>query len=104
MGQRPKNRAERERVVEGIQRDIDKVVKDIYKVEESDLKKLHEEKREIYTDRLVKLKVKANKHKAKLEQVKSGATIAPSGGSLNEPLIQEAGDDVELMDLEKADK
>ena len=72
LGTRPKNRVERERVVEGIQRDIEKVIKDIYKAEEMDLKKLHEEKREVYTDRLVKLKVKANKQKAKLEQVKTG--------------------------------
>ena len=67
LGNRPKNRAERDRVVEGITRDIEKVIKDIYKAEETDLKKLHDEKREIYTDRLVKIKVKANKQKAKLE-------------------------------------
>jgi hypothetical protein len=103
LGTRAKNRPERDRVVEGISRDIEKVIKDIYKAEETDLKKLHEEKREVYTDRLVKLKVKANKQKAKLEQVKSGATLAPSSGLLTEPLIQD-GDDVELMDLEKADK
>lgn len=55
-----------------------------------DLKKLHEEKREVYTDRLVKLKVKANKQKAKLEQVKAGQPIAPStsgNGMLTEALI-----------------
>ena len=50
LGNRPKNKVERERVVEGIQRDIEKVIKDIYKAEETDLKKLHEEKREVYTD------------------------------------------------------
>ncbi len=105
LGTRPKNKVERDRVIEGIQRDVEKCVKDLYKAEETDLKKMHEEKRELYTDRLVKLKVKINKQKAKLEQVKSGAAIAPSNPDfLQEPLLQDGRDDVELMDIEKADK
>ena len=34
LGTRPKNKVERERVVEGIQRDVEKVIKDLYKAEE----------------------------------------------------------------------
>ena len=58
--------------MDSIQRDIEKINKDIYSAEQADLKKLHEEKKKEYSDQLLKLKRRSNKLKAKLEKLREG--------------------------------
>lgn len=47
--------------MDSIGKDVEKVTKDIYTAEEKEVKKLHQEKQEGYSDKLVKLKVRVNK-------------------------------------------
>jgi len=103
LGMSAKNKVERDQVTGVIERDIEKVVKELYRCEEKDLKKMTEEKREEYGDRLVKLKLRTNKLKAKIDKYKTGGGLG-GDNSMKEPLIQNDGGEVELLDLETADQ
>lgn len=71
-GRGDKFKAERDRIIKSIENDVAKVNKDIKTAEKNDLKKLHEDKAAVYNERLVKLKVKINKHKAKIDKLIAG--------------------------------
>ena len=72
IGTAKKSEKERMRVMDSIQKDIDKINKDIYDAEHADLKKLHEEKKKEYTNELLKLKRRCTKQKNKLEKIREG--------------------------------
>ena len=113
LGTAQKTQKERVRVMDSIQRDIEKINKDIYAAEQADLKKLHEEKKKEYSDQLLKLKRRSNKLKSKLEKLREGGDQelvelqkkGAAGDPLKQRLIQaNAQDEPELIDIETADQ
>ena len=95
-GRGDRYQAERDRIVKSIENDIEKVNKDIRSAEKNDLKKLPKEKADYYSEKLVKLKVKVTKHKAKLDKIMAGgeqeldALAASGSGDLKQKLLSRA--------------
>lgn len=72
LGRGTRAKQERDQIMRSIENDLEKVNKDIKVAEKSDIKRMHEEKRNEYEEKLLKLKVKVNKQKAKFEKIFNG--------------------------------